>query len=78
VIGLVQELVAHESVTQMGEKAFAIVLAPTIVAENPAFDYAAIIKHNEVTQDFIASLIRNWNTREIYPFPVEYLEGNHP
>jgi hypothetical protein len=74
-IGLLRELLAAEEATQMGERGFATVFAPVLVAASPAFDHAALMKHIELAQDFIVALIRDWDTREVYPLRPEHLQG---
>jgi hypothetical protein len=73
VIGLLQELVKYEDVTKMGINNYAIVFGPALVAQTGGTDQKAALKHAETMQDFVAGLIRQWDTADVWPFPESWL-----
>jgi hypothetical protein len=64
-----------EEVTKMGLSNLAILFSPTVVALPPCTELDAVAEHTGVSHEFLAFLLNNWDTSDIYPLPPELLQA---
>jgi hypothetical protein len=74
-VGFLQRLVQAQEVTKMTPKNFAIVFAPNLVYSGAITDPQMLTAHGEISQDFIITLIAEWDVRDVYPAPPTFFEG---
>jgi hypothetical protein len=72
-IGFLQRLSKASEVTRMTPKNLGMVFAPNIVALDHIKDPLQIARATEMIQEFLVSLVSDWDTTDIYPTPPSML-----
>ena len=73
-IGFLQKLCKSQDVTKMTSKNFAIVFGPNIIQIRDSNEPSKIKKFSDIAIEFVSTLIESWDTSQIYPLNMEYLQ----
>jgi hypothetical protein len=66
-IGFLRRIVAAEKVTKMTPKNLAICFGPNIIDTSSIVDPMQMSQYSEMSQEFIITLITNWDVSDTYP-----------